>query len=148
MTNKKEPKVQFSKLLTVGSLILFIWSLLQGFSTDFTQMYDTTVYVTAISISGGIFGICLKSYMSKAKAENIYKIQKSMYEDIMNIKLKYNEGMMELAQHYNMTQNDIDMIDSTSPIDEGVDSVISDMRENIDNHLYDTKTEDEIENYY
>ena len=144
----KVPKIQFSKLLTIGSLLLFVWTLFKGLYIDYTSVYDTTVYVTAITISGGIFGVCLKSYMSKAKAENIYKIQKSMYEDIMNIKLKYNEGMMELAQHYNMTQNDIDMIDSTSPIDEGGDSVISDMRENIDNHLYDTKTEDEIENYY
>ncbi|MFQ6723953.1 MAG: hypothetical protein ACLRFE_01280 [Clostridia bacterium] len=143
----KEPKIQFSKILTVGSLILFTWSLLQGFITDFTQMYDTTIYVTAISISGGIFGVCLKAYMSKSKAENIYKVQKSMYEDIMDIKLKYNENMMKLTQQYNMTQSDIDIMDSTSPIDEGVDSIINDMRENINNHLYDTKTEDEIENY-
>lgn len=148
MTNNKEPKVQFSKILTVGSLILFTWSLLRGFNTDFTQMYDTTVYVTAISISGGIFGVCLKAYMSKAKAENIYKVQKSMYEDIMDIKLKYNENMMKLTQQYNMTQDDINMVDSISPIDDGMNDVINDMRENVNNHLYDTKTEDEIENYY
>ena len=144
---KKEPRIQFSKLLTLGSLLLFIWALFQGFTTDFTQVYDTTVYVTAITISGGIFGVCLKSYMSKSKAENIYKVQRAMYEDIMDIKLKYNEGMMKLNQQYNMTQDDINMIDSVSPIDEGVDSVLNDMRENINNHLYDTKTEDEIENY-
>ena len=145
---KKEPRIQFSKLLTLGSLLLFIWALFQGFTTDFTQVYDTTVYVTAITISGGIFGVCLKSYMSKSKAENIYKVQRAMYEDIMDIKLKYNEGMMKLNQQYNMTQDDINMIDSVSPIDEGVDSVLNDMRENIDNHLYDTKSEDEVENYY
>lgn len=144
---KREPKVQFSKFLTVGSLLLFIWSLMQGFKMDFAQMYDTTVYVTAITISGGIFGVCLKAYMSKAKAENIYKIQKTMYEDIMDIKLKYNEGMMQLTQKYNMTQNDIDMIDPTSPITNGVENILNDMRENIDNHLSGTKTEDEIENY-
>ncbi len=144
---KREPKVQFSKFLTVGSLLLFIWSLMQGFRMDFAQMYDTTVYVTAITISGGIFGVCLKAYMSKAKAENIYKIQKTMYEDIMDIKLRYNEGMMQLTQKYNMTQNDIDMIDPTSPITNGVENILNDMRENIDNHLSGTKTEDEIENY-
>ena len=145
---QKEPKIQFSKLLTIGSLVLFIWSLTQGFSTDFTQVYDTTVYVTAITISGGIFGVCLKSYMSKSKAENIYKVQRVMYEDIMNIKLSYNEKMMQLNQKYNMTQEDIDVIDSISPINDGVDSILNDMKENIDNHLYDTKSEDEIENYY
>lgn len=141
----KEPKVQFSKILTIGSLVLFVWSLFKGFTTDFSQLYDTTVYVTAITVSGGIFGVCLKSYMSKAKAENIYKVQKAMYEDITDIKLRYNEGMMKLKQEYGMTQDDIEEI---TPIDEGVDSVLNDMRENIDNHLYDTKTEDEIENYY
>ena len=141
-------KFQFSKILTLGALGLFIWALSKGFTTDFTQVYDTTVYVTAITISGGIFGVCLKSYMSKSKAENIYKIQRAMYEDIMNIKLSYNESMMKLNQKYNMTQDDVDMIDNISPINDGVDGILNDMRENIDNHLYDTKTEDEIENYY
>ena len=144
----KEPRIQFSKILTLGSLILFIWALFQGFATDFTQVYDTTVYVTAITISGGIFGVCLKSYMSKSKAENIYKIQRAMYKDIMNIKLSYNESMMQLNQKYNMTQEDVDMIDNISPINDGVDSILNDMKENIDNHLYDTKSEDEIEHYY
>lgn len=144
---KKEPRIQFSKLLTLGSLCLFIWALFQGFTTDFTAVYDTTVYVTAITISGGIFGVCLKSYMSKSKAENIYKVQRVMYEDIMQIKLQYNENMMKLNQQYNMTQDDLNMIDNISPIDEGVDGVLSDMKENINNHLYDTKMEDEIENY-
>lgn len=145
--NKKEPKIQFSKILTIGSFVLLIWTLIQGLTTDFSQVYDTTVYVTAITISGGIFGVCVKSYMSKSKAENIYKIQKAMYEDIMEVKLNYNESMMQLSQKYNMTQDDVDMIDNVSPINDGVDSVLNDMRENIDNHLYDTKTEDEIENY-
>ena len=145
---QQEPKIQFSKFLTFGSLLLFIWSLLQGFTTDFTQVYDTTIYVTAITISGGIFGVCLKSYMSKSKAENIYKIQRTMYEDIMNIKLSYNESMMKLIKQYQLTQDDIDMNDNISPINDGVDDVLNDMKENINNHLYDTKTEDEIENYY
>ena len=143
----KEPKVQFSKFLTIGSLLLFVWSLLQGFTTDFTEMFDTTVYVTSITVSGGIFGMCVKAYMSKAKAENVYKVQRTMYEDIMKVKLQYNEEMMKLNQRYNMTQDDIDMVDSISPINDGVDSILNDMRENIDNHLYDTKTEDEIENF-
>ena len=143
----KEPRLQFSKILTLGSLALFIWALFQGFTTDFTVIYDTTVYVTAITISGGIFGVCLKAYMSKSKAENIYKIQRTMYEDIMHIKLQYNEAMMKLTQQYNLTQDDIDMSDINSPINEGVDDIMNDMRENINNHLYDTKTEDEVETF-
>ena len=54
----------------------------------------------------------------------------------------------DLREDNNLTQEDVDMADSTSPINDGVESVLNDMRENIDNHLYDTKTEDEIENYY
>ena len=145
--NNREPKIQFSKLLTIGSLLLFIWTLLKGLYIDYTSVYDTTVYVTAITISGGIFGVCLKAYMSKSKAENIYKVQKTMYEDIMDIKLKYNQQMMKLIQEYQITQDEIDMNDMSNPISEGVDSIISDMKENVNNHLYDTKTEDEIETF-
>ena len=145
--NNKEPKIQFSKLLTIGSLLLFVWTLLKGLYIDYTSVYDTTVYVTAITISGGIFGVCLKAYMSKSKAENIYKVQKTMYEDIMDIKLKYNKQMMKLIQEYQISQDEIDMNDMSNPISEGVDSIISDMKENVNNHLYDTKTEDEIETF-
>jgi hypothetical protein len=145
--NNREPKIQFSKLLTIGSLLLFVWTLLKGLYIDYTSVYDTTVYVTAITISGGIFGVCLKAYMSKSKAENIYKVQKTMYEDIMDIKLKYNQQMMKLIQEYQISQDEIDMNDMSNPISEGVDNIISDMKENVNNHLYDTKTEDEIETF-
>lgn len=138
-------KAQFSKILTILSAVLFIWCLSEGFNTHFGELYDTTVYVTSITVSGGIFGLCLKSYMSKAKAENIYKVQHGMYEDIMDIKLKYNERMMQLTQQYQMTQSDVDMVDIDSPITEGTNDIINDMRESLSNHLYDTKSEDDIE---
>lgn len=141
----KESRLQFSKLLTVGSLLLFIWALLKGFTTNFSEILDTTVYVTSITVSGGIFGMCVKSYMSKAKAENIYKVQRAMYEDIMKVKLQYNEEMMKLNRQYNMTQNDVDIIDSSSLIDDN--DVLNAMKESINNHLYDTKTEDDINNF-
>ena len=143
----KAPKIQFSKLLTIGSLLLFVWTLFKGLYIDYTSVYDTTVYVTAITISGGIFGVCLKAYMSKSKAENIYKVQKTMYEDIMGIKLKYNEQMMQLIKEYQITQDEIDINDMSNPITEGVESIISDMKENVNNHLYDTKTQDDIETF-
>lgn len=140
-------KIQFSKILTILSFMMFVWTLYCGFSASFNQLYDISVYVTAITVSGGIFGVCLKSYMSKSKAENIYKVQKTMYEDIMDIKLYYNEEMMKLIQKYNLNQEDINMADNTSYIDNGVDNIVGDMQESINNHLYDTKTEDDIENY-
>ena len=140
-------KIQFSKILTILSFMIFVWTLYCGFSASFNQLYDISVYVTAITVSGGIFGVCLKSYMSKSKAENIYKVQKTMYEDIMDIKLYYNEEMMKLIQKYNLNQEDINMADNTSYIDNGVDNIVGDMQESINNHLYDTKTEDDIENY-
>lgn len=140
-------KIQFSKILTILSFMMFVWTLYCGFSASFNQLYDISVYVTAITVSGGIFGACLKSYMSKSKAENIYKVQKTMYEDIMDIKLYYNEEMMKLIQKYNLNQEDINMADNTSYIDNGVDNIVGDMQESINNHLYDTKTEDNIENY-
>lgn len=140
-------KIQFSKILTILSFVMFVWTLYCGFSASFNQVYDISVYVTAITVSGGIFGVCLKSYMSKSKAENIYKVQKTMYEDIMDIKLYYNEEMMRLIQKYNLNQEDINMVDNTSHIDNGIDNIVGDMQESINNHLYDTKTEDDIENY-
>jgi hypothetical protein len=65
----------------------------------------------------------------------------------MNVKLQYNEAMMKLIQTYHLTQDDINMFDNDSPINDGVNDILNDMRENVNNHLYDVKSEDDIENF-
>lgn len=145
-----KPRIEFSKLLSLGSLLIFVIILIKGCIMDMTQVYDTTLYVTAITVSGGIFGVCLKAYMSKSKAENVYKVQKEMYRDVMQIKLNYNTKMMRLSQKYNTTQADIQNTISSNESECPIDmeqNIINDMTENIDNHLSDTKIEDDVQNF-
>ena len=92
------PKIQYSKLITSIVIGLFVIALGKAFTTDFSQMTDTSVYIAIITTCGGIMGLCLKYYMSKSKAENIYKVQRGMYEDIMAIKLDYNKKMIQILK--------------------------------------------------
>jgi hypothetical protein len=87
--------------------------------------------------------------MSKSKAENIYKVQRGMYEDIMAIKLDYNKKMIQILKENNITQQEIDANDLVSNvnIDNGICNITNDMTESLNNHLYDTKQVDEVTNY-
>lgn len=143
------PKIQYSKLITTTVVGLFIISLGKAFTTDFTQMTDTSIYISIITTCGGIMGLCLKYYMSKSKAENIYKVQRGMYEDMMAIKLDYNKKMIQILKENNITQQEIDSNDLVSNIniDNGICNITNDMTESLNNHLYDTKQVDEVTNY-
>ena len=90
-------------------LIIFIYTLYQvlhfQFNTD--SFVDTAVFCTSLTVVGGILGTAIIQYFKKSATENIPKIQTSLYKDTMDIRLEYNEKMMELKHKYNMTNDDI-----------------------------------------
>ena len=86
------------------------------------------------------FSVGDKFKFSEKNIENLLKNGGTLYPNLENT-------IKQLSQKYNMTQDDIDMIDTATTINEGAESVIQDMKENIDNHLYDAKSEDEVEKY-
>lgn len=53
-----------------------------------------------MTVTGGMVTLIIKYYMSKAKVENIYKIQKGMYDDLVENRLYYNEEMLKMHQTY------------------------------------------------
>lgn len=143
----KESKFQYSKILPVISLVLFCAVLIKVMNVDYTNYFDTAVYVSAITVSGGIFGMIVKSYNSKAKAENVSKIQLSMYHDTMKTRLWYNEQMALIKQRYGLTNDDISEIEDDSPIDDISEEQINEMKQTLDNFASDSKEEDDIQVY-
>lgn len=133
-----------SKILTFITSIIFILCVVVGFvgtfmSTD-TKINDVAVFVTTISISGGVYGSSMKHYLNKSKSENVIKEQLKAYREIMRIRLIYNENMMKLKNKYEMSNEDISEIESESPIDEVSDDLIEGINETIASDFNETKS--------
>jgi hypothetical protein len=141
----KEPKFQYSKILPIISLVLFCIVLAKTMCVDYTDYFDTAVYVSAVTVSGGIFGMIVKSYNSKAKAENVSRIQQAMYHDTMKTRLWYNEQMCKIKKEYGLTDSDIQEIEDKSPIDDISEEQVNEMKQTLDNFASDSKEEDDVQ---
>lgn len=149
-TNKLNKRFQFSKIIIVIMLIIFVYTLYQVLHFQFnTDSYvDTAVFCTALTVVGGILGTSLIQYYKKSSTENLPKIQTSLYQDTMNIRLEYNRKMMEYKQKFNMTDDDIYEIENQSQIDEISDNVLSNAVSELDSRVVDAHTDEEnIQSY-
>lgn len=135
-----------SKILAYITSMIFIATVVVGYigtfmSTDST-ITDVAVFVTSISISGGVYGSSMKYYFNKAKSENVIKEQLRAYKEIMKIRLSYNESMMKLKREYDMSNEDISEIESESPIDDVSEDLIVGINETISSDFNETKSID------
>lgn len=117
-------KFTFSKLWLVITGIIFIVVIMCTFIISFFQIdvFDTTVYVSAITASGAIFGANLGWYAKKSTYENHYKLRMSMYRDLVNNRLYYNNEMMKLRKRYGLAAEDISEIEDSGEIDDIMES--------------------------
>lgn len=148
--NKVNKRFQFSKIIIIIMLIIFIYTLYQAVNFQFnTNSYvDTAVFCTALTVTGGILGTNIIQYYKKASTENLPKIQTSLYEDTMKIRLDYNRQMMELQQKYNMSDDDIMNIENLSQMDEISDNVLNTAISELDMRSSDAHTDVESTQYY
>lgn len=140
-------KFQFSKILVILTALIFLFCIFKSISVDLSTAIDTTVYVTLVTVSGGIFGMTLKWYLMKSQLENSYKIQNGMYKDVMNYRLEYNTKMMELKNKYKITDDDISIIESESPMDDMSEEMLNKVTNNINTYTDDALQSPEIQTY-
>ena len=79
---KKKEKVQTSKKLAWLSGICFIIVLIYSivvftYSTLYDKLYDFTMLITLITVTGAVFGTTCAMYYNKSRCENSYKIRRS-----------------------------------------------------------------------
>lgn len=115
MKNKSmnDKGLSYSKILIIITSILFVVCLVVGFKGVKNNVLDTAVYVTAISVSGGICGTSILYYFKKAQAENTMKLRIAIYQAVAKERLKFNESMMILMNEYNMSEDDVYHMEST-----------------------------------
>ena len=131
----KKKKIEFSKIIIGILFIILFYVLYKGLNFDFNKyvVSDIAFYVTAITVIGGILGSALVQYYKKSSAENIKKIQTSLYRDTTKIRLHYNEEMMKLKLKYEMSDKDVSEFEDQTQIDEISDNVLNQSISEIDN---------------
>lgn len=118
-------KFEFSKFITLISILLFIVALFSSITYLFVSdgsVIDSCISATAMTVTGGMVTLIIKYYMSKAKVENIYKIQKGMYDDLIENRLYYNEEMLKMHQTYKNTEV------STENYNSEIEELLSEMK--------------------
>lgn len=142
--------ITWSKILLIITGIIFIAVISVSFGCLIIMkenMYDTAIFVTSITVSGSIFGSNLCWYSKKSTSENHYKLRLSMYEDIINDRLYFNEEMMKLKKKYGTSEEDISDIDDSGEIDELMNDEFSNMHGKMDEDRDLAESEDQIENF-
>ena len=128
--NKK--KIQYSKIITLLTFILFCGCIIKCFTVDITTAYDLSVYATIITSSGAL---CLTSvvwYLKNSQAEKVARIKADTYRIISEERFKYNKRMLELKSKYKYADEEIFEIENDSPLDELERDALNSMNSSID----------------
>lgn len=133
MNNKK---IQYSKIITLLTFILFCGCIIRCFFVDISSAYDLSVYATIVTASGGL---CLTSvvwYLKNSQAEKVARIKADTYRIISEERFKYNEKMFELKSKYkHLDENTIVDIESDSPLDELEADALDSMNSSVDSAM-------------
>lgn len=135
-------KIEFSKLMCIISIFLFIFSCLIGMASAFLG-YDGSVFIYIIPSCAGLASLSVTAYLFKAKAENLSKqrirfvLLKILLQDRLD-PTSYQEILSEIEnidetinQKLNsMTVESINGDEGYNSMNNGIDSVI-DMNVNV-----------------
>ena len=145
----KKIKPRTSKIIMWLFIALFIYVVYKGVNFDFSAFtyIDTAIFCACIASVSGITGAIITKYYNNSNAENIPKIQTSLYKDTMDIRLKYNEEMMKLKKQYEISSEDISDIELNSPINNISENVLNTAVMELDNKASASHEDITIQNY-
>ena len=128
-------KIQYSKIITSLTFILFCGSIIKCFSVDISTIYDVSLYAGIVTATGAI---CLTSvvwYLKNSQAEKVARIKADTYRIISEERYNYNKKMLELKAKYNYSEEDIFEIENNSPLDELELDALDSLNSSIDNAM-------------
>ena len=147
---KKDEKLTYSKWIVIMTGLIFVACISIVFfiflADRVDSMIDVGILGTCVTVTGTIFGSNLCWYSKKAAGENNYKLRISLYKESADVRINYNEKMMQLMKKYNVSEMDLSNIDANSDIKEMMDDALSDTINNLDMNRDDAASLNEVEN--
>lgn len=124
---------QYSKKIPIITGILFVFVLLCSILPFFCV--DSTIWISLISATGGVFTSAIIWYMKKAQIENAYKLKMGLYEKASEVRLKFLRESLKIQKKYGVTQTELNEIEFNNPIDDFEDAALSDLQQTVDTHF-------------
>lgn len=145
----KSKKVRTSKIVMWLFILLFIYVIYKGVNYDFSSVtyMDTAIFCACITSVSGILGAVILKYYNNSNAENIPRIQISLYKKTMDIRLKYNEEMMKLKNKYNVSDSDVMEFESMTGIGDISDNIINNAVSELDERAMQSHEDVTIQQY-
>lgn len=140
MIAMKGKKIQYSKIITLLTFILFCACIIRCFTLDISNIYDLSMYAAIITTSGAL---CLTSvvwYLKNSQAEKVARIKSETYKVISEERYKYNEKMLELKSKYKYLEEEIAEIENSSPLDELEQDALDSLNSSIDSAMEEATT--------
>lgn len=139
-------KIQYSKIITLLTFLLFFGCVIKGFQVDISSAYDLSLYIATITSSGTV---CLTTsvwYLKNSQAEKVARIKADTYRIISEERFKYNKRMLELKSKYRYTDEEIFEIENDSPLDELEQDALNSLNASIDSAMEEAVSSIEIQN--
>lgn len=141
--NKK--KIQYSKIITLLTFLLFFGCVIKGFTIDISSAYDLSLYIAMITTSGTVCLTTAVWYMKNSQAEKVANIKADTYRIISEERFKYNKRMLELKSQYRYADEEIFEIENDSPLDELEQDALNSLNVSIDSAMEEAVSSIEIQ---
>lgn len=138
-------KIQYSKIITSLTFILFLSCVIKCFSVNISDVYDLSLYTAIVTCSGTL---CLTSvvwYLKNSQAEKVAKIKADTYRIASEERFRYNKNMLELKSEYKYEKEEIIEIENDSPLDELEQDALNSMNLSIDSAMDEATTSIEVQ---
>lgn len=126
--------------------VVFIATLLHCLSVDLSALYDTAVYVTAISVTGAVFGSTLVWYAKKAQAENVSRIKIEHVKETAKVEWELWQKKVRLQKELGLNVP-LDEGMEEFHVDEELDNAVSKDSEYLDGQMDGSTADPELESY-
>lgn len=125
--------------------VVFIATLAHCLSVDLSALYDTAVYVTAISVTGAVFGSTLVWYAKKAQAENVSRIKIEHVKETAKVEWDLWQKKAKLQKKLGLDGSVNDMEEFHA--DDELDAAVAKDGEYLDGQMDGCTSDPELESY-
>lgn len=131
----KKIKIQYSKIITLLTFLLFLGCVIRCFFVDISTVYDISLYATIVTSTGALCLTTVVWYLKNSQAEKVARIKADTYRIISEERYKYNEKMLKLQSEYKCSDEEIFEIDNDSPLDELEQEALDSLNSSIDDAI-------------
>lgn len=134
-------KIQYSKLLAITVIIVYVATLIYTLVSG----VDTTVAMTALTVSGSIALTTIIFYMKNSWVEKTARVKLDIVKETAKNRLDYNKKMLLFLKENGLSREQLDEVEMDSVIDDIDNNSVDSLNNSIDSTLDEASSD--IESY-